>query len=218
VLFRSRHSSCGFRRTGKAMGKVYQCWWRICREINFFFPPDSNTRCFKFYIRLWPIYWLSLVHIPENISLHSYSYPINGLQFDSRQEYRIFLLNTLSIVSSYGGKVVRRKNAHRFPRPVCLAATNGLRVTLTNRSRHPIYIRPVFRLSLLTFFISSSSRRGVSNVGELEEQEEGLKPDHRCSFFPRLHWSFWARYFLSLVQTELAVSVTPLLLSAPPPA
>jgi hypothetical protein len=25
---------CGFRRTGKAMGQVYQCWWRICREIN----------------------------------------------------------------------------------------------------------------------------------------------------------------------------------------
>jgi hypothetical protein len=26
----------GFRRTGKAMGQVYQCWWRICREINVF--------------------------------------------------------------------------------------------------------------------------------------------------------------------------------------
>jgi hypothetical protein len=25
---------CGFRRTGKAMGQVYQCWWRICREID----------------------------------------------------------------------------------------------------------------------------------------------------------------------------------------
>jgi hypothetical protein len=25
---------CGFRRTGNAMGQVYQCWWRICREIN----------------------------------------------------------------------------------------------------------------------------------------------------------------------------------------
>jgi hypothetical protein len=25
---------CGFRRTGKAMGQVYQCWWRIRREIN----------------------------------------------------------------------------------------------------------------------------------------------------------------------------------------
>jgi hypothetical protein len=26
----------GFRRTGKAMGHVYQCWWRIYREINVF--------------------------------------------------------------------------------------------------------------------------------------------------------------------------------------
>jgi hypothetical protein len=23
-----------FGRTGKAIGQVYQCWWRICREIN----------------------------------------------------------------------------------------------------------------------------------------------------------------------------------------
>jgi hypothetical protein len=31
---------CGFRHTAKAMGQVYQCWWRICREINdsSFFP------------------------------------------------------------------------------------------------------------------------------------------------------------------------------------
>jgi hypothetical protein len=28
---------CGFRRTGKAMGQVYQCSWRICREISVFF-------------------------------------------------------------------------------------------------------------------------------------------------------------------------------------
>jgi hypothetical protein len=27
---------CGFRRTGKATGQEYQCWWRICREINVF--------------------------------------------------------------------------------------------------------------------------------------------------------------------------------------
>jgi hypothetical protein len=27
---------CGFRSTGKEMGQVYQCWWRICREINIF--------------------------------------------------------------------------------------------------------------------------------------------------------------------------------------
>jgi hypothetical protein len=27
---------CGFRRTGKAMGQVYQFWWRTCREIIVF--------------------------------------------------------------------------------------------------------------------------------------------------------------------------------------
>jgi hypothetical protein len=28
---------CGFPRTGKAMGQLYQCWWRIYRDINVFF-------------------------------------------------------------------------------------------------------------------------------------------------------------------------------------
>jgi hypothetical protein len=28
---------CRFRSTGKATGQGYQCWWRICREINVFF-------------------------------------------------------------------------------------------------------------------------------------------------------------------------------------
>jgi hypothetical protein len=27
---------CGCWRTGKAMGQVYQCWWRICREMFSF--------------------------------------------------------------------------------------------------------------------------------------------------------------------------------------
>jgi hypothetical protein len=27
---------CGFRCTAKAMGQMYQWWWRICREINVF--------------------------------------------------------------------------------------------------------------------------------------------------------------------------------------
>jgi hypothetical protein len=39
---------CRFRRTGKAIGQVYQCWWRICRETNVFFPGSNIT----FYIRL----------------------------------------------------------------------------------------------------------------------------------------------------------------------
>jgi hypothetical protein len=27
---------CELRRTGKVMGQVFQCFWRICREINVF--------------------------------------------------------------------------------------------------------------------------------------------------------------------------------------
>jgi hypothetical protein len=37
----------GFRRTSKAMGQVYQCWWRICREKNAFF---FRFEYHKFYI------------------------------------------------------------------------------------------------------------------------------------------------------------------------
>jgi hypothetical protein len=44
---------CGFRCTGKEMGKVYQCWWRIS--------PGLNITCSTFSIHLWPIYWSSLV-------------------------------------------------------------------------------------------------------------------------------------------------------------
>jgi hypothetical protein len=40
---------CGFRRTGKAMGQVYQCWWRICQETNAFSKFEYHT----FYI-LYP--------------------------------------------------------------------------------------------------------------------------------------------------------------------
>jgi hypothetical protein len=40
---------CRFRRTGKAMGEVYQCWWRICQEINVFYRFEYHT----FYV-LYP--------------------------------------------------------------------------------------------------------------------------------------------------------------------
>jgi hypothetical protein len=40
----------GFRRSDKAMGQVYQCRWRICREINGFFA--TNIICCTFYIHL----------------------------------------------------------------------------------------------------------------------------------------------------------------------
>jgi hypothetical protein len=51
---------CGFRRSGKEIGRLYQSWWRIWREIVVFF--GSNITYFEFYIHLWPFYWLSLVN------------------------------------------------------------------------------------------------------------------------------------------------------------
>jgi hypothetical protein len=41
---------CGFRRTDKAMGQVYQRWWRIYRE---FFFPGSIITCFTFQIHIF---------------------------------------------------------------------------------------------------------------------------------------------------------------------
>jgi hypothetical protein len=46
---------CGFRRTGKAMGQMNQCWWRICREIDVF----SRFEYHMFYI-LYPFVTLLL--------------------------------------------------------------------------------------------------------------------------------------------------------------
>jgi hypothetical protein len=40
---------CGFPRTGKAMGQVCRCWWRICREMNVFF---FSFEYLMFYIHL----------------------------------------------------------------------------------------------------------------------------------------------------------------------
>jgi hypothetical protein len=40
-----RFLRCGFRSTGKAMGQVYQCWWRICRERNVFFRFECHMFC-----------------------------------------------------------------------------------------------------------------------------------------------------------------------------
>jgi hypothetical protein len=42
---------CWFRRTGKAMGQVYQCFGKICRGTSVFFS-GSNIICFTFYIHL----------------------------------------------------------------------------------------------------------------------------------------------------------------------
>jgi hypothetical protein len=50
---------CGLRRTCKATGQAYQCWWRICREINVI--QGWNITYFTSYIHFWPIYWFSVV-------------------------------------------------------------------------------------------------------------------------------------------------------------
>jgi hypothetical protein len=49
------------------MGQVYQCWWRICREINVF----SRFEYHMFYV-VYPFvtYLLTLPSIPEDITLH----------------------------------------------------------------------------------------------------------------------------------------------------
>jgi hypothetical protein len=53
----------GFQHSCTVMGQVYQCWWRICEEINVFFFRDPNITCFTLYIHLWLVYWLSLVYM-----------------------------------------------------------------------------------------------------------------------------------------------------------
>jgi hypothetical protein len=53
---------CGFRRASKAMGQVYQCWWRICREIKVF----SRFDCHTFYV-LYP-FVTYLLTLPRNNS------------------------------------------------------------------------------------------------------------------------------------------------------
>jgi hypothetical protein len=47
----------------KAMGQVYQCWWRICREMNVF-SRFEHRMFYVLYPFVWPVYWLSLVLLP----------------------------------------------------------------------------------------------------------------------------------------------------------
>jgi hypothetical protein len=51
---------CGFRRTGKAMGQLYRCWWKICQELNVF----PGFECHMFYV-LYP-FVTHLLIIPRN--------------------------------------------------------------------------------------------------------------------------------------------------------
>jgi hypothetical protein len=58
---------CGFRRTGKAMGQMYQCWWMIYQEINVF----PRFEYHMFYV-LYPFvtyeYLLTLPHTTDPFS------------------------------------------------------------------------------------------------------------------------------------------------------
>jgi hypothetical protein len=58
---------CGFWRTSKATGQLYQCWWRICQKINVF--PGLNI---TFYI-LYPsvTYLLMLPCTSQILDLNS---------------------------------------------------------------------------------------------------------------------------------------------------
>jgi hypothetical protein len=51
----------GFRHTGKAMEQVYQCWWRICREISVF-----SRFWYHMYYVLYPVV-AYLPTLPRNL-------------------------------------------------------------------------------------------------------------------------------------------------------
>jgi hypothetical protein len=73
---------CGFRRAAKAMGHVFQCWWRICREINIFFSFEYHIFCiiylFVFYLLIifviYPIYLI--LYLGSNYSNMGHIYII----------------------------------------------------------------------------------------------------------------------------------------------
>jgi hypothetical protein len=67
---------CGFRRIGKAMGQVYQCWWRICREINVF-PTFEYDMFYVLYPFVTPLLTLprndvdSMIHSGDDTSTYT---------------------------------------------------------------------------------------------------------------------------------------------------
>jgi hypothetical protein len=78
---------CGFWCTCKVMRQVYQCWWRICWEANFF-SPGSNITSFTFYIHLWPIYWFSITDEITQIYKHS-QYIFSAMRYEIRSSGKI---------------------------------------------------------------------------------------------------------------------------------
>jgi hypothetical protein len=71
----------GFRRTGKAMGQVCQCWWRICREANVF----SRFEYHMFYVLYQ--FGTYLLTLPRNMDVTGST---NG---EMRNVYKIVILN-----------------------------------------------------------------------------------------------------------------------------
>jgi hypothetical protein len=74
----------GFRRTDKAMGEVYQCWWRICRQCHVFYVLYS----FVTY----------LVNLPRIYMFHTIL-TINGNRFP-KQHCSIIIITVMQCVFS----------------------------------------------------------------------------------------------------------------------
>jgi hypothetical protein len=77
----SEWKSSRFRRTGKAMGQVYQCWWSLCRKINVFsrfkYHMFNVLHPFVTYLlTLSCICWVILVMEHADEQMHTHTFPI----------------------------------------------------------------------------------------------------------------------------------------------
>jgi hypothetical protein len=61
---------CGFRPTGKVMGQMYQCWWRIYGEINVF----SRFEYHMFYVLY--LFMTYLPTLPRRLEHGKHFFPI----------------------------------------------------------------------------------------------------------------------------------------------
>jgi hypothetical protein len=76
----------GFRRTGKAMGHEYQCWWRICRVINVLF--GSNIFFYVLYPFMTYLLILSRNKIQHMnpVGIYVYIYIYNYLEHTKQRQ------------------------------------------------------------------------------------------------------------------------------------
>jgi hypothetical protein len=58
---------CGFGLTGKAMGQLYQSWWRLCQEIDVFPSFKYHVLCFT---SICDRFNDSVLHVISPIRLH----------------------------------------------------------------------------------------------------------------------------------------------------